>query len=158
MGEFHALRKGMFLYDALLKKPYFHHVRLSFLDYATLDALNVTLGGARIGDLELDLGVGFSFVREAFDGGTDNSEGTLLLTLDVDRSLGRNLSFSERLVAYPDIQGDGNFRLTSQTIFKNKIAKDLSLVLDFLVKHDSNPPAGIEDTDFTVSTGIRRDF
>ncbi len=51
-------KKGAELYQKLRKNPRFEHIRVSFDDYAMLDAMNVVLGSAHVGDLELDrLGV-----------------------------------------------------------------------------------------------------
>jgi putative salt-induced outer membrane protein YdiY len=150
--------------DLFLPKDFFYFVqgRLETDELQNID-LRTTIG-AGIGktwrgphDFELDFGLGYSFVREAFNTGTDNSEGTLLLTLDVDRRLGRNLGFEMRNIAYPNLS-DNEFRYTSQTNFKSKIASDLSFLVGFLQKYDSDPLPGIKKSDFTITTGLRKDF
>lgn len=129
---------------------------LRSLDLRT--TLGVGIGRKHRGprNLQLDVGLGFSFVREAFASGRDNSEASMLVTLDFARDLSRNLSFAESVVAYP--QPDGDFRLTSDTTLKSKITDKLSMVVGLLLKHDTDPQPGIEPTDFTVTTGLRRDF
>lgn len=150
--------------DLFLPQDFFYFVqgRLETDELQSID-LRTTIG-AGIGktwrgpdEFELDLGVGYSFVREAFTTGKDNSEGTLLLTLDVDRRLANNLFFETRNIAYPKVS-DGEFRLTSQTNFKSKISKDLSFLVGFLQKYDSDPLPGVDKSDFTITTGLRKDF
>lgn len=51
-------KRGAELYEQLTAAGQLQHIRLRFDDYAQLDAMNVVLGSARVGDLELDhLGV-----------------------------------------------------------------------------------------------------
>lgn len=150
--------------DLFLPRDFFYFVqgRLETDELQSLD-LRTTIG-AGIGktwrgpdEFELDFGLGFSFVREAFNNNTDNSEGTLLLTLDIDRRLAPNLFFEMRNIAYPNI-ADSEFRLTSQTNLKSKISSDLSFLVGFLQKYDSTPLAGIRKSDYTITTGLRKDF
>ena len=150
--------------DLFLPRDFFYFLqgRLETDDLQSID-LRTTIG-AGIGktwygqdEFKLDLGVGYSFVREAFTNNTDNSEGTMLLTLDIDRRLARNLHFEMRNIAYPK-PSDGEFRLTSQTNLKSKISKDLSFLVGFLQRYDSDPIAGQRESDYQITTGLRKDF
>lgn len=150
--------------DIFLKNDFFYflHGRLESDDLRELD-LRTTLG-AGLGktfrgahDFRLSLGLGYSFVTEQFELRPDRKDGTLLLTLDFDRALGRRLFLEERLVAYPELS-DGGLRYTSQTTLKSKLTRDLSFTVGLLNKYDSDPPAGIGRSDVTFTTGLRKDF
>ena len=45
--------RGKELYDKMVKSEQLKHIKLSFDDYAALDAISVVLGTARVGDLEV---------------------------------------------------------------------------------------------------------
>ncbi len=106
---------------------------------------------------ETSLGLGYSFVREAFSNGRGDTQGTLLLTFDHERDLGPNLRLEHHLVAYPEVS-TGDYRFQAQTNFASKIRNDLSFTIGFLNKYDSDPPAGFEKSDFTITSGLRKDF
>ena len=131
--------------------------KLAGIDLRT--SLGVGLGHKWTGghNLDLNLGLGYSFVREALSSGAENTEGTLLVTLDLDRDISPNLTVEHRLLAYPQLS-TGDYRLQAQTTFSSKIAKDLSFTLGFLNKYDSNPPPGFVKSDLTITSGIRKDF
>lgn len=141
---------------------YFYQTRIENDELRDLD-LRTTLGvglGKRLRtspDYQLALGLGFSFVKENFTTIGNNSEGTLLFTTDLERRLSSTLSIEHHLTAYPEV-GNGDLRLNAQTTLKSALTGDLSFTLGVLNKYDSDPPAGIEKSDVTVTTGLRKDF
>ncbi len=153
------VRMDLFLRNNLF---YFVQGRLETDELEQVD-LRTTLGaglGKRwegANDLKASFGLGYSYVREAFANNTDNSEGSLLITFDLERALGRNVSFEHRLIAYPNIN-DSEFRFQATTNFKSALSRNLSFVVGFFNKYDSDPLAGIEKNDLTITTGLRRDF
>ena len=59
-------KAGREIYEELTKSGALEHIKLTFDDYARLDAMSVVLGSARVGDLEVGIGGGrFRSVTEA---------------------------------------------------------------------------------------------
>lgn len=108
-------------------------------------------------NLKLDAGLGYSFVREDFSSGTEQSSGTLLATLDLDWGISRQLSLEEHVSANPDFSKD-DLLLKTQTTLKSRLDENLSLVLGYLYNYDRVPPAGADRRDATLTLGLRRNF
>lgn len=103
----------------------------------------------------LSAGLGYSFTKENFTTNTSNSEGAALVTVDLDKKLAENLTLEHRFIGYPR---SGSTRFNAQTNFKSALGDNLSFIVGFLNKYDSDPLPGVEKSDFTLTTGLRRDF
>lgn len=154
---------GQARFDVFLPKNKYYFMqgqlendKLRLLDLRT--TLGVGLGQRWFGaqNFEMALGLGYSFVREAFTNGTDNSEGSLLLTFDYLRDINSNLRFEHHTLAYP--KTDGEFRFNANSTFASKISDTLSFTLGLVNIYDSDPPGGAEKSDFTLTAGLRRNF
>lgn len=151
-------------FDVYMKNRlfYFMQGRLETDEIRNLDlrtAIGAGLGSKIIDrdDLDLSLGVGYSFIREAFQGGLDDSQGTLLVTLDTDWEISDRLSFEQRVSANPDFSSS-DLLIKSQSTLKSKLSDDLSFTLGYVYNYDKIPPAGADRRDATITSGIRKDF
>jgi putative salt-induced outer membrane protein YdiY len=141
---------------------YFMQGRLETDDIRNLDlrtAIGAGLGSKLVKrkDLILSLGVGYSFLREAFNSGASLSQGTLLVTLDTDWDINDRLSFEQRISANPDFSRN-DLLVKSQSTLKSKLTDDLSFTLGYIYNYDKIPPTGANRRDATITSGIRKDF
>ena len=106
----------------------------------------------------LDLGWGFTYVRDNYEAAPTNSDVTFLTSLNWNRKTGANSSFSERLLYYPNVSEFSDFRIESDTKFDYALSDNLSLSIGVVNRFDNTPNAGKKKNDLTVTTSITRKF
>lgn len=106
----------------------------------------------------LDLGWGFTYVRDTFESAPTNSDITFLTSFNWNRKTGNSSGFSERLLYYPNVSEFSDFRIESDTKFDYALSSNLSLVLGVVDRFDNRPLDGKKKNDLTVTTSITKKF
>jgi hypothetical protein len=75
--------------------------------------------------------------------------------VDLFVPLGTNASFAVVTFVQPRWSDLGDVRAIASAQLESRVTGPLSLVLSANVAHDSEPPVGVERTDWTVRTGLR---
>ena len=100
--------------------------------------------------LDASAGLGFRRVKSSADGKTDD-EGIIGADLSYEYVISESASLSERLLVE---SGDQNTYSESETALKTRISGALAAKISYLVKHNSEVPAGIENTDRYVTVSL----
>jgi len=103
----------------------------------------------------LDLSAGLGLKRLKVSGGDSSSGGILTLQGKYKNQLSEHASFQQDLLF--EI-GDVNTHSESISALKMKIAGNLSSVLSYTVKNNSDVPVGVEKTDAITSIALGYDF
>ncbi len=120
---------------------------------------SVTLGvGSRFIETDkqtLDLSAGLGARRIEVTGGASESDSTLNLQGKYNLKISEHASFQQDLLYE---SGDSNTHTESISALKMKIAGNLSSVLSYTIKNNSDVPAGVEKTDTITTVALGYDF
>jgi putative salt-induced outer membrane protein len=100
--------------------------------------------------LDASAGVGVRRVKSTDDGKTDD-EGIIGANLSYEYVISESASLTERLLIE---SGDQNTYSESETALKTRIKGALAAKISYLVKHNSEVPPGIENTDRLVTVSL----
>ena len=114
---------------------------------------------------EVFAGIGYMLEQETLDlpapqpGGTssEHHRSTNYLTVRYN-SKDERLRLVQTLYAQPRFDRLQDFRLLSETSFEIQLFRQLALAINLNVAHDSEPPAGIKETDVVLSNSLRYSF
>ncbi len=128
-----------------------------FSGFDNQTSLSAGMGSNIIDDKKqsLDLSAGLGLKRLEVSGGESDSGGILSLQGKYKNQLSEHASFHQDLLF--EI-GDANTHSESVSALKMKIAGNLSSVLTYTVKNNSDVPAGVEKTDAITSIALGYDF
>lgn len=70
----------------------------------------------------------------------------------------RNLLLLDTLYVQPNLEDPGDFRLLNETHLEVALTDRLALDLALVVRYDSEPPAGVEQTDLSLTNRFRYGF
>jgi hypothetical protein len=134
-----------------------------------LDARALAGGGIRVSLIERDrtgVTVGTSYMFEHEEIGV-SAGATHPAETDVGRwssyaalrwSIGKNAGVSATGYAQPNVDDFEDVRVIAEGSLEAKVWEPLSLTVTFRLRHDSDPPDGITDTDSKLSTGLAVSF
>ena len=114
---------------------------------------------------EVFAGIGYMLEQETLDlpaalpDGTssEHHRSTNYLTVRFN-SEDERLRLLQTLYAQPRFDRLQDFRLLSETSFEIQLFRQLALAINLSVAHDSEPPAGIKETDVVLSNSLRYSF
>ncbi len=114
---------------------------------------------------EVFAGIGYMLEQETLDlpaalpAGTssEHHRSTNYLTVRFN-SEDERLRLVQTLYAQPRFDRLQDFRLLSETSFEIQLFRQLALAINLNVAHDSEPPAGIKETDVVLSNSLRYSF
>ncbi len=114
---------------------------------------------------EVFLGAGYMLERETLDlparaaneGRSEHHRSTNYLTVRYN-SQDKRLRLVETLYLQARFDRLQDYRVLSETSFEIQLLRRLALALNLNVTHDSEPPAGIEETDIVLSNSLRYSF
>ena len=114
---------------------------------------------------EVFAGIGYMLEQETLDlpaalpDGTssEHHRSTNYLTVRFN-SEDERLRLVQTLYAQPRFDRLQDFRLLSETSFEIQLFRQLALAISLNVAHDSEPPAGIKETDVVLSNSLRYSF
>ena len=114
---------------------------------------------------EVFAGIGYMLEQETLDlpapqpDGTNSEHhrSTNYLTVRYN-SKDERLRLVQTLYAQPRFDRLQDFRLLSETSFEIQLFRQLALAINLNVAHDSEPPAGIKETDVVLSNSLRYSF
>ena len=114
---------------------------------------------------EVFAGIGYMLEQETLDlpaalpDGTssEHHRSTNYLTVRFN-SEDERLRLVQTLYAQPRFDRLQDFRLLSETSFEIQLFRQLALAINLNVAHDSEPPAGIKETDVVLSNSLRYSF
>jgi len=159
-----AVRGGMRLDVNITKRRfYFLFGRLEVDKVQELDLRSTV--GAGLGNTvydgprgHLDMGLGMTYVRDAYADVPNTSDRTLLFSLNWDRKAGRAFSVKERLLVYPNLEEFSDYRIESDLKFDYAIADSLSLTLGLSNRYDAEPLPGKVNHDMTITTALTKRY
>ena len=104
----------------------------------------------------LALGLAHMLEREELEGLDDGSTRQRLSAfLDLGLPLGTNASLSATTFVQPLWEDFSDVRISASLELAARVVGDLSLVSSLEIAHDSEPPPDVEETDWTVRSGLR---
>ena len=114
---------------------------------------------------EVFAGIGYMLEQETLDLPAPQPDGTSsehhrstnYLTVRYN-SKDERLRLVQTLYAQPRFDRLQDFRLLSETSFEIQLFRQLALAINLNVAHDSEPPAGIKETDVVLSNSLRYSF
>ncbi len=114
---------------------------------------------------EVFAGIGYMLEQETLDLPAPQPDGTSsehhrstnYLTVRFN-SKDERLRLVQTLYAQPRFDRLQDFRLLSETSFEIQLFRQLALAISLNVAHDSEPPAGIKETDVVLSNSLRYSF
>lgn len=111
---------------------------------------------------QVHLGLGAFRVREQIDHAFADSGTDELTRLNSYLVLKYQISESAALVSstyyQPDVADSGDYRLLEQAALKVQLTDRLDLVVSADYRHDSRPPTGVNDADFSYRTALSFDI
>ncbi len=141
-----------------------------FNEFIRLEDRFLAGGGGRFALVQADrtevfAGIGYMLEQETLDlpapqpDGTSNEHhrSTNYLTVRYN-SEDERLRLVQTLYAQPRFDRLQDFRLLSETSFEIQLFRQLALAISLNVTHDSEPPAGIKETDVVLSNSLRYSF
>ncbi len=141
-----------------------------FNEFIRLEDRFLAGGGGRFAlvqgeSTEVFAGIGYMLEQETLDlpaalpAGTssEHHRSTNYLTVRFN-SEDERLRLVQTLYAQPRFDRLQDFRLLSETSFEIQLFRQLTLAISLNVAHDSEPPAGIKETDVVLSNSLRYSF
>lgn len=95
-------------------------------------------------------------VTEFYDA-EDTEETVFILHAWGEKNIFDNAKIVQDLTIIPSLEEDG-VRIKSETALTNPLSENLDLSIRYIVDYDSEPPAGVEETDTQLITGIKYSF
>ncbi len=102
-----------------------------------------------------DVFAGYSYNREDLYDGTTRSFNELLLGEETSHKWRTGVSFKQRFAVYPNITDTGEYRLQFDAGLLAPLFERWSLTVKYSLRYQSNPPAGVENQDTVLYTGLQ---
>lgn len=158
--------RGGLRYDRLLtaKRLFaFGFADFEFDELQQLDLRSVYGGGLGIAlkrtpRTQFDIFGGGSFNKEDFAIDPTRRSGEVLAGEEFSHKLNGRLTFSERLVFYPNLSETGEYRITFDSSLGGQLNSWLGWHLTLSDRYLSNPATGAERNDLLLTTGLRFTF
>ncbi len=141
-----------------------------FNEFIRLEDRFLAGGGGRFGLIQAErtevfAGIGYMLEQETLDlpvalpDGTNSEHhrSTNYVTVRYN-SEDERLRLVQTLYAQPRLDRLQDFRLLSETSFEIQLFRQLALAINLNVMHDSEPPAGVDETDVVLSNSLRYSF
>ncbi|MGQ0613171.1 MAG: DUF481 domain-containing protein [Planctomycetaceae bacterium] len=100
---------------------------------------------------------GGGVLHEEFRTGPE-TEGIAQVGFDFVWKIGKNLTFTQRVVIFPSLSETGEFRILSESVFTTPLGERLDLRFAIIDKFDSNAPAGVKENDLLVTLSLQIRF
>lgn len=84
----------------------------------------------------------------------DESYAALALGMDFMRRLGKNLVLTQKISLDVSVEDTEDALLTSETGLRTDLSEKMSLSIVVIDRYDNNPPAGLTENDFTLTTTV----
>jgi putative salt-induced outer membrane protein YdiY len=102
-----------------------------------------------------DVFAGYSYNREYLYVGERRSFNEALLGEETTHKFGESTSFRQRLAFYPNLTDSGEYRMVFDAGFLAPLVDRWNLTLNYSVRYQSNPPAGVDKRDTLVFAGLQ---
>lgn len=129
--------------------------KLADLKWRHSPSVGVGLHLRRTQTFTFDVFAGYSYSREELYSGTKRSFNEGLIGEETTHKFSQSTSFRQRLAVYPNLTDSGEYRVVFDAGFLAPLVERWNLTLNYSVRHQSNPPAGIDKRDTLVFAGLQ---
>lgn len=129
--------------------------KLADLKWRHSPSLGVGLHLRRTQTFTFDVFAGYSYSREELYSGTQRSFSEALIGEETTHKFSESTSFRQRLAVYPNLTDSGEYRVVFDAGFLAPLVDRWNLTLNYSVRYQSNPPAGIDKRDTLVFAGLQ---
>jgi len=155
---------GEMEYDYNLSERWYWSLNSSFLsdefrdlDLRTTVGLGIGYRWLKSPRFSLATEAGLTYISRNYETSPDETDLAGRLSADFDGQITDTLSVFEELTVYPSLEG-GSHLVHNEMGLKSKITDAWHLKLSHITDYNSDPPAGIEDTDTTLSLSVGYSF
>lgn len=146
--DFDELKYGFVGYD--LEKD-----KLADLRWRHSPSVGAGLHLRRTQTYTFDVFAGYSYNREYLYAGERRSFNEGLLGEETTHKFGERSRFRQRLAVYPNLTDSGEYRVVFDAGFLAPLVDRWNLTLNYSVRYQSNPPAGVDKRDTLVFAGLQ---
>lgn len=129
--------------------------KLADLKWRHSPSVGVGLHVRRTQIFTFDVFAGYSYSREALYSGTKRSFSEALIGEETTHKFTESTSFRQRLAVYPSLTDSGEYRVVFDAGFLAPLVDRWNLTLNYSVRYQSNPPAGIDKRDTLLFAGLQ---
>lgn len=102
-----------------------------------------------------DVFAGYSHSREQLYSGAKRSFNEGLIGEETTHKFSESTSFRQRLAFYPNLTDSGEYRMVFDAGFLAPLVDRWNLTLNYSVRYQSDPPAGVDKRDTLVFAGLQ---
>lgn len=151
---FERLERKLSERASLFQDLYLEHDEQEKLTLRTLGTLGYVRTLKKTDKIELKAEVGGGILNENYRTGDDKTEGIAQLGAFIEWKISEKLVFTEGVKVYPSLTEGGEFRLISETTLSTPVSEKWTLKLVLLDKYNSDPPAGNDENDLTLTLNL----
>ncbi len=129
--------------------------KLADLKWRHSPSLGAGLHLRRTQTFTFDVFAGYSYSREELYSGTTRSFSEGLIGEETTHKFSESTSFRQRLAVYPNLTDSGEYRVVFDAGFLAPLVERWNLTLNYSVRYQSDPPAGIDKRDTLVFAGLQ---
>ncbi len=124
------------------------HDRFADVDYRVVPSLGVGRWLADTPDWKALVEVGAGHEKTHYrENAADSDEWVSVARVFLEKRLWRDTRVTQDISVFPSLGESGQYRGHSETALTNPLSSRISLRVSYVVDHDSDPPAGIEEAD-----------
>ena len=129
--------------------------KLADLKWRHSPSVGVGLHVRRTQIFTFDVFAGYSYSREALYSGTQRSFSEALIGEETTHKFTESTSFRQRLAVYPSLTDSGEYRVVFDAGFLAPLVDRWNLTLNYSVRYQSDPPAGVDTRDTLIFAGLQ---
>lgn len=107
---------------------------------------------------KLTVELGAAYITEDHIVYENAEETTGRAAVQIELKAGGNIVFRDSLEVFPSFEESGEYTMKNECIMLTGLGAGWAMKLNHLLQHDTNPPAGINKTDVTLSLGLQYSF